>query len=275
MDHDAFWAKMGPPPAPALMGKLALRAKARAMQASVRPSELAYTLALQGIFKGLHTSMVETLLRDYAKNHRALPSGALDANDKTYGLDLRAIEVHFLTQVPAKVVAAFDKTAPGLIKATARTHTLLSLHPIEMGIESDVAMARDANIRLVERAGRDYADDVRAVFEDPANADLSTDALRDLLVERGNASVSRADLIARDQVLKLAAAMNRTRQMNSGVTEYEWSGCLDRRERATHLAMEERRCSWLVRPKPLGYHPGEDYQCRCVAIAYVPELDGL
>jgi SPP1 gp7 family putative phage head morphogenesis protein len=237
--------------------------------------------SIRGVFKGLHEGFVDALMH-HARlgtprvfSDARAPGEGVDTGMMTLTTAAAAVEVHYLVQVPHKVGVAFDKMSPGLTKATRvmAQWTMRGITPTEQGIADVVAHAREENIRLIEVAGRAYAKDVRGVFDDPANYDLSPSALRQLLVERGNVSMSRADLIARDQVLKLGAAMNMTRQLNAGVTEYLWSGVMDKRERRTHVRMEGRRCSWSSRPEPLGYHPGEDYQCRCIALAYVPELD--
>lgn len=262
-----------------------LRHRALARQASVitMASENAYASSLRTIFRGLHESFVDTLI-----THRKLRTGFIDTFDvlntdalgddplgwMTLGTAGASIEVHFTAQVPGKVGKAFDAMAPKLVTDTRRISTLMGIQPKDRGVLDAVAAAREANIQLVERAGRKYAADVRAVFEDPANYDLSPAVLRDLLLERGSVSVSQADLIARDQTLKLAGTLNKVRQLNAGVEEYTWSGVMDRRERRSHVDLEGRRFRW-GQPTPIGYEPGQDYQCRCIAIAWIAELEGL
>lgn len=249
------------------------RKLARKLQMAVHPAETEYVVALRKIFRGLHAAMVDALL-----THWRLKSGRLDAMDGAAdgvsGLEFAAIEEHFVRQLKVKVGTAFGAMATKLRVDTRALQAIPSIHPSETGLDVIVAQARDTNIRLVEAAGRAYAADVRAVFDDPENWDLSVDELRARLVSRGNVSESRADLIARDQTLKLSSAMARARMLNAGVSEYTWSGVLDRRERDSHRELEGQHFSWHG-TTPIGYHPGEDYQCRCVPIAYVEELEGL
>lgn len=256
-----------------------LRHRALARQAAVitMASENAYASSLRTIFRGLHDSFVDTLV-----THKKLRTGFMDAFDPLgdplgwmqLGTAGEAIEVHFTTQVAGKVGSAFDRVAPRLVKDTRQISTLMGIRPRNQGVQDAVAAAREANIQLVERAGRKYAADVRSVFEDPSNYDLGPAALRDLLMERGSVSISQADLIARDQVLKLAGTLNKTRQLNAGVEEYTWSGIMDRRERASHILLEGMRFRW-GQPTPIGYEPGQDLQCRCIGIAWIAELEGL
>lgn len=255
--------------------KLHMRAIARRAKVIVSAQELQYASSLRALFRGLHDAYVTTLV-----THRKLRTGFVDTfgDDPlgwmTLGTAGAAIEVHFTTQAAHKVGAAFDRMAPRLQRVTREIATLQGISPVDQGIADVAATARNANIELVEKAARDYAADVRAVFEDPENYDLAPSALRELLVARGNASIARADLIARDQVLKFAGQMNKIRQLNAGVEEYTWSGVMDVRERPSHVALEGNRYKW-GESTPIGYEPGQDYQCRCIAIAWVSELADL
>lgn len=253
--------------------KHAMRKIARELHVALAAPTLAYDRAIRDIMEALNESFVHTLI-----THRKLRTGMLDAAHDPLGwMTLSTagahIEIHYLAQVASKVTPAFNKMAARVSVVTRPIAELQGINP-NASFSLLIAAAREANIRLVEDAGRKYAADVRAVFEDPANYDLGVDALRDLLVARGSVSVSHADLIARDQVLKLSADMNEARQRAAGVEEYTWSGIMDERERPSHVALEGNRYAWGA-PTPIGYTPGKDYQCRCIAIAYVPELEGL
>lgn len=81
-----------------------------------------------------------------------------------------------------------------------------------------------------------------------------------------------AQLIARDQIAKLNAEITRIQQTDAGVTEYIWSTSGDSRVRESHAALNNKRFKWNDPPvvdakTGRRCHPGEDYQCRCVALA--------
>jgi SPP1 gp7 family putative phage head morphogenesis protein len=82
-------------------------------------------------------------------------------------------------------------------------------------------------------------------------------------------------LIARDQTLKLNSAITKDRHIAAGISEYTWSTSLDDRVRPEHEALEGTKHSWDAPPEP--GHPGEDFQCRCVAIPVIDEdlLEGV
>lgn len=85
----------------------------------------------------------------------------------------------------------------------------------------------------------------------------------------------RAELLARDQTLKLNGKLNEHRQRAVGIREYEWTTAGDSRVRERHRELDGQIFSW-DNPPPAGphgaaMHPGEDYQDRCQAIPVRPD----
>lgn len=102
----------------------------------------------------------------------------------------------------------------------------------------------------------------------------------------------RAELIARTETGKLNARINEAQAEDAGMEYYEWGAAMDGRTRPTHAAMDGRFCrygepdTWysyesgrmvrhLREPATECFHgmPGEDFQCRCTALPYFPELE--
>lgn len=92
----------------------------------------------------------------------------------------------------------------------------------------------------------------------------------------------RAAIIARDQAAKWSADLNRVRQINAGITEYDWMCALDERvrgnpsgryptSRPSHWDRHGKRFRWDRRPNdgPTDGHPGEPPLCRCRAAAVI------
>jgi SPP1 gp7 family putative phage head morphogenesis protein len=92
------------------------------------------------------------------------------------------------------------------------------------------------------------------------------------LAEQFGWSRKRSKLIARDQTASLNASLNKTRQSQVGVSEYEWSTSLDERVRPLHASFEGNRYRWDEPGPDDGMHPGEPINCRCVAMAVIPGL---
>lgn len=198
----------------------------------------------------------------YVRNDAALPST----------FDLHMAEV--IAAVPSKVGPIFDRHARLLSQANRRAMTVIGLPQVpEPSMRAEIAKRRDESIQLVERASREYAGSVRDVFSNPDNVGLRVDDLKKQLQERGAVSESRAELIARDQTLKVNGAITEVRQKSAGVDAYIWSTSLDERVREEHAALEGQTFSWSS-PPSVG-HPGQDYQCRCVAVPVIAGLEDL
>lgn len=94
-------------------------------------------------------------------------------------------------------------------------------------------------------------------------------------------------LIARDQIGKLNGQIAQAQKQELGLECYVWSTAKDDRVRESHHLMEGLLCkyddasvcsydggkTWVERPSgAVELHPGQDIQCRCVGLAYYPEL---
>lgn len=134
----------------------------------------------------------------------------------------------------------------------------------DTGLQAEILAAREANIELIGKLFRQYDIAVREVLQDGLKRNLRAEEIAKNLEVRTGMTKRHAALIARDQTLKLNAAVTRIRQTNLGINRYEWVTSQDERVRPSHEALDGRTFSWNE-PTPIGYHPGEDYQCRCVA----------
>lgn len=81
---------------------------------------------------------------------------------------------------------------------------------------------------------------------------------------------SRANLIAKDQTLKLSAQLNQERQEQVGITQYVWRTAQDERVRPTHAERDGKIYEWEDDSE---IKPGEEINCRCTAQAYLPPLE--
>lgn len=234
------------------------RVAARLLEVT-RHAEGRYVTALTSIMRGVH------------RDAMAIVHERVDA-DLPPRFDLKMAEV--IAAIPAKVAPVFDRHARLLGEANKKAMRAIGLpQASDHAMAAEIAKRRDENIQLVMKAGRSYADDVRSVFSDPDNVGLSVEDLKSQLLERGSVSESRAELIARDQTLKVNGAITEIRQTSAGVDSYVWSTSLDERVREEHAALEGQKFSWSD-PPSVG-HPGQDFQCRCVAVPVIAELADL
>jgi SPP1 gp7 family putative phage head morphogenesis protein len=127
-------------------------------------------------------------------------------------------------------------------------------------------------IRLEERAQKE----VRAIITAPITEGVRVEEIRAQIQERMGVVRSRAELIARDQTLKLYGQVQEQRQTEAGIVEYTWSTSQDERVRHRHSELEGTTQRWdtppVVDPRTgRREHPGGDFSCRCAAI---PILSG-
>lgn len=247
-------------------GRAVIHRKAQAIRASKR-AETRYVRDLRGILAQIHSGYLRAL-----QPHLARATG-LRHDISAHDLDLHPIEVKLSRYIRETVPPAFDRMAGEVNKANAKGSRVLGISVSAARVAADIARFREQNIALVENAARDYADDVRDVMGDPDNYGLRVEDLADKLQERGNVSESRAELIARDQTLKLNGQLTMTRQKAAGVDRYTWNTSHDERVRDSHAELDGQVFGWDSPPEP--GHPGEDFQCRCVAIPVLDELEGI
>lgn len=127
-----------------------------------------------------------------------------------------------------------------------------------------------ANVDLIVTIPEDTLDKMKdIVYDGFANGRTTTQMVRDIQKAYG-VSRRRARLIARDQTAKLNGQIQRAQQMDAGITEYVWMTTGDERVRSGHKKLNGKKFSWNNPPvvdERTGRrcHPGEDYQCRCIA----------
>jgi SPP1 gp7 family putative phage head morphogenesis protein len=259
----------------------AQRKGARLLRASSR-AETRYVRDVVRVMKAVHAGFLASPLIQREEKHARAAGG-----DGSIRIDARpfptAMKKRLVGFIRTNVGPAFDRMAKTVNANNAEGLALLGIQPAYVaGLAGVVAHAREDNLRLIANAASDYADQVEDVLTDPDNFGLRAEELEELLVERGNVSVSRAQFIARDQTLKTNAAITRTRMGAAGVARYRWSTSQDERVRPMHAELGRRSDegeTFSFDDPPVTNddgdtnNPGEDYQCRCVPIPFIPELD--
>jgi len=142
------------------------------------------------------------------------------------------------------------------------------------GFPEAIEAFRKRNIALIESLQGRQLEEIRGILEVAEIQGLRVEVIRQQIQARFDVSRSKADLLARDQTLKLNGELTEKRQTQAGITRYKWSTSNDERVRKTHEDLDGEDFSWDDPPVTNDAgdrnHPGGDYQCRCVAI---PILD--
>lgn len=144
------------------------------------------------------------------------------------------------------------------------------------------------NVRLIKGLQSDQIDRLEAIVNGAGAIGGRVEPLAQTLEREFNLTKARASLIARDQTLKLNAQITQERQQAAGVETYIWTTAGDSRVRgkpgglypnsaSNHWKLDGTRQSWAKPPitnEETGArnHPGEDFQCRCVAL---PDVDAI
>jgi SPP1 gp7 family putative phage head morphogenesis protein len=136
----------------------------------------------------------------------------------------------------------------------------------------------EQNTELIQLEQRARAE-VREVITGPLREGIRVEEVRERIQERLGVVRSRAELIARDQTLKLYGQIQEARQTAAGIEEYTWSTSDDERVRSRHQELEGTTQRWdsppiVDRKTGRRAHPGNDFQCRCAAIPILP-AEGL
>lgn len=147
---------------------------------------------------------------------------------------------------------------------------------------------RRQNYDLIRSDIKKYISDINTATEKAVTNGLSVKTLmEEIRALDEKITKSRAKFIARDQIGKLNGIITQKRQEDIGLSMYEWSASGDERVRDSHALMDGKLCrwndatvysedggkTWIARPAGAAMlHPGQDYQCRCCALAWFDEL---
>lgn len=126
------------------------------------------------------------------------------------------------------------------------------------------SLPRDAALRVHQLALSGIASGMRA------------EEVSERIMETGEVTKSRANLIARTEVARAQTEFYKARSSHLGSVEYIWRTVGDGRVRDSHIPMEGTVHRWDNPPAPEGkqkYHPGCFPNCRCWAEAILPEED--
>jgi SPP1 gp7 family putative phage head morphogenesis protein len=149
---------------------------------------------------------------------------------------------------------------------------------------------RKRNYDIIRSDMKNYIAQVNDLTEKAVTSGLSVKELsKQIMSLDDKITKGRANFIARDQIGKLNGEITQRRMESVGLTMYIWETSGDERVRSTHAPMDGLLCRWddatvysddggkAWKARPTGavlLHPGQDYQCRCTAIAYWEELVG-
>ena len=151
--------------------------------------------------------------------------------------------------------------------------SVLGVNPLrnETYLEPQVEAFTARNAALIKSIPAQSATKIETIIRTGVEAGETSATLAGKIQKELRSTRNRAKLIARDQINKFNGALTELRQTAVGVEEYIWSTSNDERVRFNHQSKDGKIFNWNNPPSDTG-HPGEDIQCRCVAIPVFNQL---
>lgn len=202
-----------------------------------------------------------------------------DIGDQT----ARALAGQFVGRVDKKTQGEIEKVVGNAMGVDLAK--ILNTEGIRNVVEAGIA----ANVQLIKSIPQQYLDKVEMIVTQEGTKGRSGKSLIKQIQEVYPVTQNRARVIARDQTSKLNGDITRQRQTAAGIRAYRWRTVGDSSVRETHKERNGKFYAW--RPEDVGGkledgtvlldpeaedigHPGEDYQCRCIAEPVI-ELDRI
>jgi len=139
---------------------------------------------------------------------------------------------------------------------------------------AELKKAIERNVDLITRITTEQASVLSDTVEKAIKGGSNTDEIIKQVQEISDNGLNYAEFVARDQVAKAHGAINKDMQTRAGFPGYIWRATGDGRTRPDHNEQDGKFFYWDAPPllKNGNFHPGEDYQCRCIAEpAFEPE----
>ncbi len=172
-----------------------------------------------------------------------------------------------LVQRIAREVSKFNRT-----QIERQVGSLLGLDILDTPAFIDIDMEDwiSENLKLIDDLTVKYRTEISEVIVDGFRAGRRPESIAKDIEKRGDIDERRARLIARDQVEKLNAKINKQRQTSLGIKSYIWRTSRDDRVRPLHEDREGDVFQWD--DPPSDGHPGEPVNCRCRPEPNIEEL---
>lgn len=144
------------------------------------------------------------------------------------------------------------------------------------------------NYTLITSNAKKYITQINTLTEQAIVSGKSPSILKEEIKKATQGlSDKHCKLLARDQMGKLNGQISQAQSQELGLELYVWSTSMDDKVRESHAVMEGLLCryddatvcsydngkTWVDRPSgAVQLNPGQDIQCRCVGLAFYPEL---
>lgn len=138
--------------------------------------------------------------------------------------------------------------------------------------EEAIAQAYDKNLELfVRNFTEENTAKLRQLVRESAFAGGRAESLSDIIQKNFKVTKNKAKFLARQETSLLLSKFHEQRYKDVGISKYRWSTSHDQRVRHDHKELDGKTCYFDLPPivdRSTGKraNPGEDYNCRCIAI---------
>lgn len=134
----------------------------------------------------------------------------------------------------------------------------------------------EQNARLITSLPREAAERVQAIAQEARIAGWSRRYAAEEVAKVAPMTQARARVIARTEVSRIGTEITRARAVSIGSTHFRWRSVKDVRVRPSHAVLDGKVFPWdqppLTDAPDIHALPGCVFNCRCVAIAVLPDL---
>lgn len=236
----------------------------------------------------LVTRGLKTLVPDLKEEAAdELPKPRMDANiDKKVMDILKWTDKELSKTFPDRILQTWAKGMISHVSRNSKKDMQKTLDKV--GIDAESLMHNrgltpylqncvDQNVGLIRSMTREKRDTFKNGLVAMITADAPQDQIRQMIQKHYGTTRAKARILARDQTGKLNGQINRFRQEQLGGKRYVWRGAMDSREREDHKRLQGKIFRWddppiVDRRTGRRGHPGEDYQCRCRAELFFPDI---
>lgn len=173
----------------------------------------------------------------------------------------------------SKIIEEYDKTVTEMDEAFKKTIKSVAIAPkLTPQATAKISKEWGQNLDLYIRKWTD--ENILALREQVQQNVYNggrAAGLTKLIEKNYNVSKEKAKFLARQETSLLLSKFKQERYAEIGVQTYMWSGSMDERERHDHKVLEGKIFNFATPPitnRKTGAtnNPGEDFNCRCVAI---------
>lgn len=195
-----------------------------------------------------------------------------DTFDEDIDEMLRILNLKVIGDLPDSVIEriaerhGLDVSAKSatIIRSQYKSVTGVDIFLNEPWLRPKIKTFTASNVRLIKGVREESLKKLEGVIFRGVSRGQSLKQIREEVQKTLNVSKNRAKLIARDQTASLNGELTKLRQESIGIRKYRWQTSQDERVRDEHRDNSGRFFSWSDPPST--GHPGEDINCRCIAI---------